>query len=105
MRDKQLIKIARDFRRGMIGKNTAGGGFCGMICWPLSSMLSGIYGVKNECASADLDDEKSDWANHVWIKLADGRVIDPTFDQFCSEEPVDVYLGPPTEFHIEQATP
>ena len=31
--------------------------------------------------------------NHIWIRLADGRVLDPTADQFGDYPPV--YLGDP----------
>ena len=98
--DKQLVKTCREFRRGILGKHGSGVGMCAAVCWPLSAYLSAICGVKNECVTSDLSEiQSSNYYGHVWIKLSDGRALDPTFDQFCSEEPVDIYLGKPTEFH------
>jgi hypothetical protein len=41
--------------------------------------------------------------NHVWIKLTDGRALDPTADQFNVLFPAmkmpPVYLGPPQSIH------
>jgi len=70
-----------------------------MVSSPLATLLQSIYGV--ECELVESNHAALDTAcyEHIWIKLADGRVLDPTFDQFCSEEPVPVYLGLPTEFH------
>jgi len=84
----------------MIGETAAGDGFCFMISAPLASLLRAIYGVDCELVSCDFPEAaETQPANHYWIALPDGRVLDPTFDQFCSEEPVPIYLGSPTEFH------
>ena len=99
MTDAELIGFCRDFRHGVLGQNAAGDGACAIICWPLASLLR-ISGVDAICRDGEFnEDSAAPFANHVWLELPDGRVLDPTFDQFCSEEPVDIYLGPPTEFH------
>lgn len=100
MTDDELISACRDFRAGLLGEGASGLGMCAAVCWPLSSFLRACCGVDVECVETDLQNHPgSPCYEHVWMRLPDGRVLDPTFDQFCSEEPVDIYLGPPTEFH------
>ena len=105
--DAELIDVCRDFRHGMIGEGTPGDGFCAMVSWPLAAYLRACCGINADCVQTDLKDHPTAQCyEHVWIRLADGRVLDPTFDQFCSEEPVDIYLGAATEFHITpESTP
>lgn len=98
MTDEELIEVATDFRLGMIGSKSLLG-FCFVVSAPLAGMLRAIYGVPCELVESDHKDMDTACFEHVWIRLEDGRVLDPTFDQFCSEEPVPVYLGAPTEFH------
>ena len=99
MGDEELRQFALDFRIGLIGETASSEGCCYMVSAPLASLLR-VYGVDCELAGCDFPDAaETHAANHFWIALPDGRVLDPTFDQFCSEEPVPVYLGPPTEFH------
>lgn len=79
MSDKDIIDIAKKFTKGILdGIKTVD--MCYMVCSPLASYLSfaGIdcmltEGVINHC-------EKE--LHHFWITLSDGRVIDPTADQF-----------------------
>lgn len=102
MTDDELISLASDFRDELIGKNTGGDGNCAKVSWALAGYLKALHGVECECVETDLENNpNSEWYEHVWIKLTDGRVLDATFDQFCSEEKVKVYLGKPTEFHVE----
>lgn len=93
--DKRLIKIAAEFRKGMIGDKPSSG-TCFMICAPLVSLLK-MYGVDGDLVESDL----GEW-NHVWIRLADGRALDPTADQFNSygfEQMPPIYLGAPAKIH------
>lgn len=99
MSDEDLLTFAWEFRRGMLGEKGSPEGCCFMVSAPLAGLLN-ASGVPCDVVSSDLGDlPNSDWYEHYWIRLADGRVLDPTFDQFCSEEPVPIYLGRPTEFH------
>jgi hypothetical protein len=98
MLDAELIEVASEFRRGMIGDRSSEG-CCFMVSAPLASLLRGVYGVPCDLVESDRTDMDTACYEHVWIRLADGRVLDPTFDQFCSEDRVPVYLGAPTEFH------
>ncbi len=94
--DSEIVECAREFRRGLIGEQSPDGR-CAMIAWPLAGYLSflGVDGVATQsCVYPDDHPASWDWANHVWIVLQDGRVLDPTADQFDIGLP-DIYLGPP----------
>ncbi|MGU3387229.1 hypothetical protein ACLBYG_22155 [Methylobacterium sp. D53M] len=94
--DKQLVRIASEFRKGMLGDNPSTL-WCFMICAPLGGMLRAIYGVDAELVEGDLGE-----INHVWLRLADGRVLDPTADQFNEARATPlppVYLGPALDIH------
>lgn len=83
------------FRKGILGKRQSDM-MCAAVCYPLASLLN-ISGVKCEAVESDLGE-----CNHVWIRLADGRALDPTGDQFNlvnSEKMPPVYLGPPLKIH------
>lgn len=99
MTDQELIAFASDFREGVLDGRPSNW-MCAAVCWPLSSLL-GLYGVENRTVEGDLGH-----CNHVWIELADGRVLDPTADQFNSMFPnmdlPPVYLGPAIAIHPEE---
>lgn len=96
MTDDELRSIASEFRSGIVGDGGSSDAMCFAISAPLASLL-GLYGVDCDLAKSDHSNiDNSEWHEHFWIKLADGRVLDPTFDQFGGDP---VYVGPPTEFH------
>lgn len=91
MSDEELVTFASEFRKGIISTGTSSRGFCGMVCWPLTTLLN-LHGV--ECQEIEVDTGD---CRHVFIRLADGRVLDPTADQFNYFSGIDlppVYLGP-----------
>jgi hypothetical protein len=88
MRDKTLIRIARDFRAGIL-QGRPSTLMCAAVSFPLQGFLSALYGIETEVEKIDLDD-----ANHVFLRLPDGRILDATADQFGLEA---VYLGPMPE--------
>lgn len=96
MADEDLIEFATEFREGILG-GASPLLRCAMVCWPLSTLLR-MHGVANESVDSDLGD-----MNHVWLRLADGRALDPTADQFNVWYPgrnlPSVYLGPPLDIH------
>ncbi len=96
MTDAELIEFATDFRAGILDGGDSRF-MCAMVCWPLAPLLK-ICGVECETVETDLGD-----MNHVWLRLADGRALDPTLDQFnhlFAESFPPVYLGPPTKYHV-----
>ncbi len=92
MTDAELIDIATEFRDGILDGRPSK-----MMCYMVSAPLAGFlnfYGLRADLIGGDL--------GHFWIRLADGRVLDPTADQFNDEgfEVLPpVYLGPPTMLH------
>jgi hypothetical protein len=93
MTDAELIDFVTDFREGILDGSSSEG-YCYMICAPLVTLLN-MNGVKAEMVGGDFGE-----FNHFWLKLEDGRVLDPTADQFNAFGfgPMPrVYLGPPTE--------
>jgi hypothetical protein len=96
MTDDDLVEIVRGFKSGILGNNSSHGA-CLMICFPLASLLR-VFDVACEVVESDHSvNPESRWHSHFWIKLEDGRVLDPTFDQFG--DTTSIYLGPPTKFH------
>lgn len=85
MTDKQLIRVARDFRDGILGGRSSHL-MCFAIAAPLQGFLSAVYGVESTLEEIDFGD-----MNHVWLRLSDNRILDPTADQFSGMPPV--YLG------------
>lgn len=99
MTDTELIQYALEFRAAIIGdKNSAR--MCAAIGDPLCAALA-VKGVPTMVMESDLGE-----CNHVFLQLQDGRVLDPTADQFNwrSSQPLPgVYLGCGTSIH-ENAT-
>lgn len=98
MTDADMVEIATGFRDGLLG-NRSSVGCCYMVSAPLAAMLRGVYGVPCDLVESDHTNMDTICYTHFWIRLADGRVLDPTFDQFCADEPTQIYLGAPTIFH------
>lgn len=95
MTDDELVSFAGEFRSEILS-----GGQSWMMCFAVCAPLVGLlnaYGVDCDLAEGDLGE-----CNHVWIALPDGRVLDPTADQFndFGFAPMPpVYLGQPTAMH------
>jgi hypothetical protein len=94
MSDAQLIAFVTGFRDGIVGDGSPYGK-CFMVCAPLVTLLC-MHGV--ECTMVESMIHGEDFDNHVWLQLADGRVLDPTADQFSLGLPA-VYLGPRLAIH------
>lgn len=96
MTDKQLLRFVASFRKGILGRSNSDG-MCFAVTAPLAPLLR-AHGVEAEIVEGEVDFMPPGNMNHFWIKLADGRVIDPTADQFnnrtCRQLP-PVYIGAP----------
>ena len=93
MTDTQLIRLCSSFKRGLL-KKREGDMMCAVVCYPLQGYLS-MLGV--DCG---LEEVNLQYSNHVFLRLPDGRVLDPTADQFGGPK---VYIGAELEYHREQA--
>jgi hypothetical protein len=89
--DADLLDIAMDFRAAIVGAGSSARR-CGMVCWPLEGYLR-FLGQLVETQETVVGD-----TTHVWLLLPDGRVLDPTADQFDTTLP-PVYLGPKLVMH------
>lgn len=99
MRDAELLAITAEFRAGILNGESPTMR-CFMVSAPLAAYLR-MIGVDCETVESDLGE-----MNHVWIRLSDGRALDPTASQFNTLFPdmglPDVYLGPPLTIHSER---
>jgi hypothetical protein len=84
-----LRNFVIEFRRGLLD-GRASTQHCFMLCAPLSTLLT-IHGVPNTLVETWL--KRPPW-NHVWLRLSDGRALNPSADQFNAGL-LPVYLGPP----------
>jgi hypothetical protein len=68
---------------------------CRVVCFPLAGYLN-FLGEKCEVVTGEFNG-----ADHSWIRLVDGLILDPTIDQFSGtiKKFPKIYIGRPTEFH------
>ncbi len=91
-----LADIATEFREGILNGRSSDW-MCAAVSYPLASYLRALHGVDCKTVEGDFGE-----CNHVWIETADGRVIDPTLDQFNKWFPHKnypaVWVGPTAEY-------
>lgn len=96
MKDKEIIRITTEFRDGMLDGRPSNW-TCGMVCFALRGYLE-FLGLETSLYESDLGE-----MNHIWMMLPDGRVLDPTADQFNHWFPhrqyPKVHLGKPLDIH------
>jgi len=95
MNDEDLKKFAYEFRQGILEKKKSNS-MCFVICAPLVSLIN-VYGVECEISEGWVGNY-----HHYWIDLLDGRILDPTADQFKTPDGEDmppVYLGEKPEWY------
>ena len=80
-----LAGIVIGFRNGLLGKRRPTD-MCRVVCLPLESYLR-VEGYDTIVVEGTVEG----W-DHCWLRLADGRIIDPTADQFGNGMP-KVYIG------------
>jgi len=100
--DSRLKKDVLELREGMLGDNPSNW-TCGMVCFALQGFLYFALGLETCLYEGDLGE-----MNHIWMMLPDGRVLDPTADQFNFWFPhkkyPKVHLGKMLDIH-ENAKP
>lgn len=89
MNDIELIEFAGDFRDGIL-EGRLDTDMYWLVAAPLADLLD-YFGVRVRLVEG--------WVgglHHHWIELRDGRILDPTGDQFGLDA---IYLGPrPIEY-------
>jgi hypothetical protein len=91
MTDKKLVRFAAEFRSGLLSGRPPDG-MCAAVCFPLATLLQVTLGVNVWCEEIIFSEGGPlGVSNHVFLRLGDGRVLDPTADQFGLDP---VYLGP-----------
>ena len=99
MTDKNILKITRQFAKGIIGNNKPDM-MCFAITFPLQSYLS-LCGLNTQLIEGKIHFEKV-ICNHYWLKLSDNRILDPTASQFNKPDGTKmptIYLGEKPEWY------
>jgi hypothetical protein len=93
-----LERIVSEFRQGILDADSSESK-CYMVCAPLAGYLRCV-GFEVKLVKGRIDGEDFE-AGHFWLELPDGRIIDPTADQFSSESrPMPaVYIGPQPKWY------
>ena len=101
--DAGLLNIATNVRKAVLPEIVRVRGvphYMDKLSTPLANMLYMICDVECSMVQSDLTKvDQSPVGTHYWVKLSDGRVLDPGFDLFDPTTPV--YLGPSTQYHVE----
>lgn len=115
MNDSDLIACATGFLDGIQGDKPTSHKLCFMVCAPLDGYLS-FLGVESKMVEGEITVNEQ-VCQHLWIELPDGRILDPTADQFPllpnaipqlqgMEKMPRVYLGPkPPWYRLLPAKP
>src|SRR6266849_4075219 len=89
LKDAELIQCAAEWRESMIEDNAFGEDgsawlMCFVICAPLQGYLS-FLGLDTQLKEGIVKlppGSEAEHVEHTWLQLSDGRVLDPTADQF-----------------------
>lgn len=101
MTDAEIIECARHVRETVLNGSSSES-MCWGVCAPLAEALC-ARGMQVDLVKGDLGE-----ILHYWLRLPDGRALDPTCDQFVGsllQDAPDVYLGHPTEIHRATSDP
>lgn len=90
-RRSHLQKVCEDFTRGLLDGQPSTS-MCWMVCAALAGFLGFFERLRCEPVEGMVGKD-----HHWWLTLPDGRIIDPTADQFNGRGNPDmplVYIGP-----------
>ena len=100
MTDKQLLKTATSFTKGLLGKRNSVG-WCYGVSFSLQSYLR-MCNFKTEIIEGEIKTNIG-LHQHFWLKLDDGRILDATADQFNSHKIPSqmprIYLGEKPKYY------
>lgn len=100
MNDKQILSFTKSFRSGILSGKPPHK-MCYAICAPLSTLLR-MSGIENELIEGEIKISKNETWGHYWLKLKDGRILDPTASQFNNGTTrllPPIYLGSKPNFY------
>ena len=101
IRDLALLNFAKGFREGLL-MDKPSNWMCRAVCMPLQTLL-GMSGYETQITEGTVIADEAE-IEHTWLTLDDGRVLDPTADQFneyISElDMPPVFLGPLPSFYL-----
>lgn len=91
MTDDELVSFVQDFKSGILSGSPSNK-MCFAICVPLQSYLS-FLGIETELIKGDVIFPEETW-EHFWLLLKDGRILDPSIDQFKQiKNAPSIYIG------------
>lgn len=100
--DRRLLRIASGFRDGILSGRSPED-TCFMVCAPLQGYLATL-GIQVELLEVNVPERITQIgapSNHYVLSLPDGRILDPTADQFPAMGLPAVYLGPRPDAYEE----
>jgi hypothetical protein len=104
MKDAELLKLAADFRNGLLeGRSSTA--MCFAVCAPLDGFLH-FNNYRTRLVVGEVavpGDPRGMLCEHYWLELEDGRILDPTADQFTTPtNPMPaVYIGMKPDWYKE----
>lgn len=104
--DKELKRFCLEFRDGILGSRSSES-MCFALSGRLRSLLNSIYGVETELIEGIVKTCVY-VSNHFWLQLADGRILDPTADQFndaLKKKMPKIYLGEKPDWYLLSPPP
>lgn len=103
---KNLHRLATGFRHGVLNRKKSVG-----HCWTISSPLTSLLRMLgHECELIEGSVSiRGAGEHHFWIALSDGRILDPTADQFnhlsgLNKQMPRVYIGPLPKWYRRSAS-
>jgi hypothetical protein len=102
LNDKTLIQLSTQFRYGVIGRKSSS-----KECYKVAAPLCAYFKfLKVECSLIEGYVTIGEAiTNHYWLALPDGRILDPTADQFNEVKKQNmpkVYLGEKPQWYMEK---
>lgn len=79
MTEKKIAQISKLFTKGILDGMTSVDK-CFIVCAPLAAYLS-IFGIECTLTEGEINHCEAT-LHHYWITLSNGKIIDPTADQF-----------------------
>jgi hypothetical protein len=98
----ELRKVVREFRKGILDGREPDG-MCFAVCSPLQGYLA-TCGISTDLVRGTFREYEAD---HWWLELEDGTVVDPTVSQFSDEffRMPTVYIGPKKGLYLQHSPP